>query len=260
MPRVTVQSAEVYRTKRGQGDSAILVDAAGNTFVATREITGNDTDFYIRKISPAGVVMGEWEVQGANGYKIDGGDLGASGDHLLVATSAHDTPNPIPPDGRWSAMGLAHIPGVFVPFDNQAPEAGGPDAFTPTETEVEVDYPRIQTMIDLAKHWTKDQLAYVLANFIKPQIVAEVAARLSGDPGPIADLLYKRIRDGSYEQLVAWQENFGYRPDPTPVPGAPEAPEADQPTAPQAEPEAPKLVSMDEIRLMFADVPDEPTS
>lgn len=135
MPRVTVQSAEVYRTKRGQGDSAILVDAAGNTFVATREITGNDTDFYVRKISPAGVVMGEWEVQGANGYKIDGGDLGASGDHLLVATSAHDTPNPIPPDGRWSAMGLAHIPGVFVPFDNQAPEAGGPDAFTPTDPD-----------------------------------------------------------------------------------------------------------------------------
>lgn len=212
MPRVTVQSAEVYRTKRGQGDSAILVDAAGNTFFGTREITGNDTDFYVRKVSPAGVVVGEFEVQGANGWKIDGGDLGASGDHLLVATSAHDTPNPIPPEGRWSAMGLAHIPGVFVPFDNQAPEAGGPDAFTPTETEVEVDYERIQTMIDAAKHWVKDQLAYVLDHDIKPAIVAEVAAKLSGDPGPVADLLYRRIADGTWEQLGKFGDEVGYKP------------------------------------------------
>lgn len=147
MPRIQVSSAEIYRTQRGQGDCAVLVDGAGNTFIGVREITGNDTDYYVRKHAPDGSLVGEWDVQGANGWKIDSGDLGASGDHLLVSTASHDLPPD--PTGRYSAAGLAHIPGVFVPFTNQLPEGGAAGAFSPEgepqpAPEVEVDYDRIK--------------------------------------------------------------------------------------------------------------------
>jgi hypothetical protein len=145
MTKIQVPSAEVYRTRRGLGEVDPIIDAAGNTFIAVREITGNDTDAYIRKHAPNGALVGEWEVQGANGWKIDGCALGASGDHLIVATASHDlTPNP---EGRWSAAGLAHIPGVFVPFTGQLPEGGAAGAFTPVETEVEVDYNLIRGIV-----------------------------------------------------------------------------------------------------------------
>ena len=81
---------------------------------------------------------------------------------------------------------------------------------------MEVDYNRIQTMIntkgDEVKHWVKDQLAYVLRTETVPAVHDGVVASLSGDPGPIADLLYKRIADGTWEQLNKFGEEVGYKP------------------------------------------------
>jgi hypothetical protein len=158
----TVQSAAVYSTHMGLLDADAIVDGGGNLFQASRFQDGNWTRVYVQKVAMNGQVVGTWQVVAGHGYKIDGLGLTASGSDLLVATVAHDTPNPPPPDGRLSTFAMARIPGVFVPFANQVPKAGAAGAFVQEPTqELDVDYGRIAAIVaaavdDLAQQFGDD--------------------------------------------------------------------------------------------------------
>ncbi len=156
----TIQSSTLFLTHLAALNADVLVDNAGNSFHAIRMQDGNWTRAYIQKIDRNGALVNQWQVIAAGGYKIDGLGIAASGADLIVTTVAHDTPNPVPPDGRYSSYGIAKIPGVFVPFGNQLPKAGAAGAFLPEmEAGAEVDYNRIGQIVELKVAAAIDDLA-----------------------------------------------------------------------------------------------------
>lgn len=147
-------------------------------------------------------------------WKIDSIDLDHTGTTLVVSMVTHE-PKEAPRNTAVEAYTIANVWATTPEFEA---ERGGAGGFTGDggEPMAEVDYARIQQMIntkgDEVKHWVKDQPAYVL----RTETVPSIGAELSGDPGPIADLLYRRIADGTWEQLGKWQHEKGYKPDPQP--------------------------------------------
>jgi hypothetical protein len=148
-------------------------------------------------------------------WKIDSIDLDHTGTTLVVSMVTHE-PKEAP---RNTAVEAYTIPNVWATTPGFEAERGGEGGYTGSEQEPggeEVDYARIQEMIntkgDEVKHWVKDQLAYVLRTETVPAVHDGVVASLSGDPGPIADLLYRRIADGTWEQLGKFGNEVGYKP------------------------------------------------
>lgn len=205
-----------------------MVDYARNTYelsiIKGIGVQGNITVPFVRKIAPDGTVIDARRVETFDPAKYDIVFLYDSGASLMVGGRAHDY-HAINPRLSWAV--LAEIPNWIVPRPDGQPLKGGgaAGAFVPQEDGggggEPVDYDRIQAMVDEGKHWVKDQMTYYLEHITVPAIVAGVSGTLSGDPGPIADLLYGRIKDGVYAELDKWQKNSGFKPDPTP--GAPEA-------------------------------------
>ena len=194
-----------------------MVDHARNTFELTLikgiGVQGNVTVPFVRKIAPDGTVLDGRRVETFDPAKYDVVFLYDSGTSLMVGGRAHDY-HAVNPRLSWAV--LAEIPNWVVPRPDGQPLKGGgaAGAFVPQgETGGEpVDYDRIQRMIndkgDEVKHWVKDQLTY----YLRTETVPSIEAGLSGDPGPIADLLYRRIADGTWEQLGKFGNEVGYKP------------------------------------------------
>jgi hypothetical protein len=138
-----------------------------------------------------------------------------TGNNLVASFTTHGTTGP---DIGRVAIETWVKPGVWATTPGYEAEKGGAGGFTgdPNTGGGEVDYQRIQDMITAEEHWIKDQLTYYLEHTIRQEIVDQTAAKLAGDPGPLADLLYGRIRDGVYEQLAVWSRTKGYNPLPKP--------------------------------------------
>lgn len=194
-----------------------MVDYARNTFelsiIKGLGVQGNVTVPFVRKMDPTGAVIDARRVETFDPAKYDVVFLYDSGTSLMVGGRVHDY-HAVNPRLSWAV--LAEIPNWVVPRPDGQPLKGGgaAGAFVPEEGgggEV-VDYARIQAMVDEGKHWVKDQLTYYIREVTVPAVVEQVAARLSGDPGPIADLLYRRIADGTWEQLGKFGNEVGYKP------------------------------------------------
>ena len=62
-------------------------------------------------------------------------------------------------------------------------------------------------------------IAKEIANALPPllkaaadEVVQQIVAQLTSDPGPMATLLYKRIGDGDWEELNKFGNEIGYKP------------------------------------------------
>jgi hypothetical protein len=209
-----IQSAPVFSSHMGLLDADAIVDAAGNIFHAARFQDGNWTRAYVTKTTPAGVVVGRWQVGAGHAYKLDSLGLTASGADLLVATVAHDTPNPPPPEGRLSTFAVAVIPGVFVPFGNQIPKAGAAGAFVPQiEQEPQVDYDRIAQIVQVKVEAGIDDLAQRFGDDGPRRAIFDKAGDAllyMSDPGNhgaewktgrYQDVIYERDLQRQYEAL-----------------------------------------------------------
>lgn len=217
---VAVQAVPVHQDMGGSFYSlSYLVDAAGNQYaaVANEQLSNSNITWAEVHIAPAGQGFPQTPAYRVNPTnKIDRVSIFNSGHDLIVSLVTHSTSNQYPPGTpRPICIEQARINGIFATTPDFVAQRGGEGAIIVPADPLPpsgASMAEIQAALDLQKHWIKDQLAYVLENNIKPEIVTAVAANLSGDPGPLANLLYKRIADGVWEQLNKFGDQVGYKP------------------------------------------------
>ena len=224
-------------------------DGAANTFAGSLFHKNNATIVYVRKIAPNGQVLQKWNLvfegaphdtnynnpQWTGPGKIDDFYMYPSGSDLIVSLVGHDTNT-----ARLNPWGWKALEGVYTPHTGTQPEDGAAGAYRGGNVDPEPNpNPNPEPEYRLGADEFKDAFLGAAANrefYTRFQKMVEngveqsdidgmlhgledrLFARLVGDPGPLADLLYGRIKDGVFLELRKWQEGRGFKPDPTPVP------------------------------------------
>lgn len=138
-----VEAIPLFYTHMALLRSAIAIDGAGNSFFLAGFQDGNWTRGFLMKVHrDGGTILGQWQIRGAHGWKQDAISAFWSGLDLIIFGVSHDTPNPVPADGRLSAAWKARIMGVWSPHGNVQAEAGG-ESYDPTVVETEPMDPEV---------------------------------------------------------------------------------------------------------------------
>lgn len=145
-----VASVPVYYTHHALLAGGGITDGNGNRFRAAQFnfSRSNTSRVYVQKIAPNGVtLLGHWQVALANNWKHDDFGLDYSGNDLIVWAVGHDTPNPVPDEGRLSPLSEARIVGVFEnPGALEGTRGGASVSPAPQEGEP-VDYEQIREIM-----------------------------------------------------------------------------------------------------------------
>lgn len=158
---VWVEARVLYQSRTyGQAFASNRIDGAGNKFVSSRFMWGNYSYAYIRKYSPAGVVLGKWQVcfpglprvpnPGVTGVgKVDGVSITPTGTDIEVQLTDH-----VLDAMRQNQNAVALIEDVWVPYTGGAlgaSEEGATPTFIPTgsdpDPEVEVTIEQIEAVV-----------------------------------------------------------------------------------------------------------------
>jgi hypothetical protein len=200
----------------------VQVDNGSNLFEAYIRNTGGDAQGKVYRVNPAGQVTGNWDVRvgSINGiaHKADGISLTISGPNVLALLSSHAT-NEGP---RIMALWEASLDNVAVPYPDGVRATGKPGAFNGSQPAADIDYARIQAMIDGSVNRAVAQLQATLPISDGLQLRSELTragvltlGNVYGSAG-----LYQRINETSYQATGNQLEERGiYRvPTRTPVP------------------------------------------
>lgn len=125
--------ALLFSTRHGVVGVASVFDAAGNKFVVVQinVAQSNDSFAYVRKYNPQGQFVDHRRFPLYNFDKHDAVSVSHSGRDLVIIHSGHDTPTPLPPEGRENPVTESRWVGVYEPFPGLSTEQGGASVFSP---------------------------------------------------------------------------------------------------------------------------------
>jgi hypothetical protein len=172
------------------GAVSTRVDAEGNTFhayISSNPRNTNDVWVHLRRYARDGRRTGEWIIEPVAGFKADGVALEYSGRDVLVVQTTHTYSLP-----RTRQVEVAVVRGVFNP------PPGGPEAYVPDPRQVgDVDYARIQGMIDAATRREADRVLAGVSALVRAELVRQGV--LTTDNVYSSYGLYRRILETTYE-------------------------------------------------------------
>lgn len=181
-------------------DLSTIVDGAGNLlFSVVTSGNANGADIY--RYTPAGELVYLDTVMpgpgGVVGHKVDKADITHSGANLVVGLITHDAVSQKP---RSIRVEVAQLAGVYAVRAGQEQEAGGAGAHQPEgepQGGTEVDYDRIQGMINAAMQRIVDNMIPKTKTAIEQtKVVTETMFR-NGDEGG-SHILYDQLRNTSF--------------------------------------------------------------
>lgn len=195
----------------------VQVDNGSNLFVAYIRNDGGSAHGRLQRRTNTGQVTGSWELRlgSINGiqHKGDGISLVITGDDVLVLLSSHGT-NEGP---RIMALWGATVENVAVPYPDGARPTGASGASFGAVAACEVDYDRMQRMVDAAAARVVGSIPLLVRQEIQGQGVLRVGSSLDERYA----ILRHDARDGAYEAQRAWATTVAaYTPTPvrTPTP------------------------------------------